>query len=64
MFLRDKDKPMIARLLELGSVVATFFAIVGALAADVYLASTQWLLVAVVLAVWGVYLLLEAEFRS
>jgi hypothetical protein len=41
-----------------------FLSLVGALGTDIYLASTQWLLVAVVLAVWGVYLLLEAEFRS
>lgn len=64
MFLRDKDKPMVAKLLVIGSVVSVVFSIMGALVADVYLASTQWLLVAVVLGVWGIYLLLEAEFRS
>lgn len=62
--LRDKDKPMVSKILVLGSLVAVFFSVVGALGTDIYLASTQWLLVAIVLAVWGVYLLLEAEFRS
>jgi hypothetical protein len=64
LFVRDKDKPMVARVLVIFSLVATGFAALGALAQDVYLASTQWLLVAAVLGIWGVYLLLEAEFRS
>ena len=64
MILRDKDKPMVSKILEASSVVAVLLSIFGALRTDIYLASTQWLLVAVVLAVWGVYLLLEAEFRS
>lgn len=64
MCLRDKDKPMVSKFLMYGSLVAVFFSVVGALGTDIYLASTQWLLVAIVSAVWGVYLLLEAEFRS
>jgi len=46
------------------SVVAVVLAIFGAIGRDFYLASTQWLLIAGVLAAWGVYLLLEAEYRS
>ena len=64
VFLRDKDKPMASRLLMYASVVAVVFSVLGAAGYDFYLASTQWLLVAAVLAAWGVYLLLEAEFRS
>ena len=64
MFFRDKDKPMISKVLEMGSLIAVLFSVIGALGNDIYLASTQWLLVAVVLSVWGVYFLLEAEFRS
>lgn len=64
MVFRDKDKPMVAKILQTASYVATIFAIFGALGTDIYLASTQWLLVAAVLAVWGVFYLLEAEFRS
>lgn len=64
MFIRDKDKPMVSRILVYSSLGAVFLSVLGALGTDIYLASTQWLLVAIVLAVWGVYLLLEAEFRS
>ena len=64
MFLRDKDKPMASKLLLAGSFAAVLFSVFGALGSDIYLASTQWLLVSIVLAIWGVYLLLEAEFRS
>lgn len=64
MFLRDKDKPMISRLLLWASALAVLLSVIGAFGTDIYLASTQWLLVSVVLAIWGVYLLLEAEFRS
>jgi hypothetical protein len=64
MFLRDKDKPMVSRFLVVGSVVSVVLSILGAFGTDIYLASTQWLLVSIILAVWGVFLLLEAEFRS
>jgi hypothetical protein len=64
MFLRDKDKPMAARVLITMSIVSVGLAVTGALFQDVFLASTQWLLVASVLACWAVFLLLEAEFRS
>ena len=64
MFLRDKDKPMVSKFLVAGSFAAVVFSVFGALGTDIYLASTQWLLIGIVLAVWAVYLLLEAEFRS
>lgn len=64
MFLRDKDKPMASKILMMMSVASVVLSAMGAFGYDLYLASTQWLLVAVVMAVWGVYLLLEAEFRS
>jgi len=64
MILRDKDKPMVAKVLMYSSFAAAVLAGVGALGSDIYLASTQWVLVAVMLGVWGIYLLLEAEFRS
>ncbi|OGV94155.1 hypothetical protein A3A66_03180 [Microgenomates group bacterium RIFCSPLOWO2_01_FULL_46_13] len=62
--MRDKDKPMVSKVFVILSVIAVVFSIIGAFGADIYLASTQWLLIAGVLAAWGVYLLLEAEFRS
>jgi len=64
MFLRDKDKPMASKILVCASVIAVVLSAFGALGTDIYLASTQWLLVAITLAAWGIYLLLEAEFRS
>jgi pheromone shutdown protein TraB len=64
VLIRDKDKPMASKFLMLLSVISVVLAIVGAVGTDFYLASTQWLLVAGVLAAWGVYLLLEAEYRS
>jgi len=63
MFVRDKDKPMVAKACFTASVVAAGLAALGALGLDLYLASTQWLLVAAVLGIWGSYLLLEAQFR-
>lgn len=64
MIFRDKDKPMLAKLLVYFSVLGVVLAAMGALGYDLILASTQWLLVSIILAVWGVFLLLEAEFRS
>jgi hypothetical protein len=64
MFFRDKDKPMASKILMTASVLSVVLSAMGAFGYDLYLASTQWLLVSVVLAAWGVYLLLEAEFRS
>ncbi len=61
---RDKDKPMASKVLMGGSFFCILFALFGSLGRDIYLASTQWLLVGVAMGVWGVYLLLEAEFRS
>lgn len=63
MFLRDKDKPMVAKGLLVLSLAAAGLSAFGAVGYDIFLASTQWLLVAAVLGVWGVYALLEAQFR-
>ena len=63
MFFRDKDKPMAARGLMGVSVFAAVLSGIGALGYDFLLASTQWLLVAAVLGVWGIYILMEAEYR-
>ena len=37
------------------AVIAVILAIIGALGSDLWLASTQWLLVAAVLSIWAVY---------
>ncbi len=38
------------------SILSVILAIVGALGLDLWLASTQWMIVGVVLAVWSLYL--------
>lgn len=55
---------MLAKFLFVLSLISVGLAVIGAVGTDIYLASTQWLLVATVLGVWAVYFLLEAEFRS
>ena len=42
-------------VLILLSLVAVILAVIGSFGYDPWLASTQWVLVAVLLAVWGVY---------
>lgn len=48
-----------SKILMGGAVVAVILAGIGAFLTDIYLASTQWMLVAAVLAAFGVYLRLE-----
>ena len=42
------------------SVVAVILSIVGAFGTDLWLASTQWVLIAAVLSIWSVYLKMRA----
>lgn len=62
--IREKDKPMLSKIMFGGSLVAAVLAGIGALGTDIYLASTQWILVAILLAAWGIFLLLEAKSRK
>lgn len=45
------------------SVVCVILALIGALGTDLWLASTQWMLVGLIMAIWGVFVLIEAEFK-
>lgn len=63
MITRDKDKLAMSKLLIMGSYLSAFLAIIGALGTDIYLASTQWMLVALILAAWAIYALVEAQFK-
>ena len=54
-------KPVFARVLMAASVLALIMAGVGAAGTDFWLASTQWLLIAIFLAVAGVFVLLETQ---
>lgn len=51
---RTKEK--VSKVLIYGAVIAVLFSGVGWLGTNIWLASTQWLLVAAVLALFGVYL--------
>jgi len=61
--MRNKDKLAVGKALTYFSVVSVVLAFIGALGTDLWLASTQWMLVGLTAAVWGVFLLIEAEFR-
>jgi len=61
--MRSKDKLAIGKVLIYFSVVCVVLALTGALGSDLWLASTQWMLVGLTAAIWGVFVLIEAEFR-
>jgi hypothetical protein len=51
-----KNKRQISRILIYSAVFSVLFSVVGWLGQDIWLASTQWLLVAAVLVLFGIYL--------
>ena len=61
--MRNKDKLILGKTLIYSSVVCVVLALIGALGSDLWLASTQWMLVSLTLAIWGVFVLLEAQFK-
>jgi len=56
MKIIGKNKKLASKVLIYGSVVAIFLAVFGWVGADIWLASTQWLLVAAVLVLFSIYL--------
>ncbi|MBU1071237.1 hypothetical protein KKG65_02365 [Patescibacteria group bacterium] len=56
MKMKKKQRRDVAQALIYGSVVAVTLSVIGMLGTDLYLASTQWLLVGILLAIWGIYL--------
>ena len=54
--MSKKDMKMLSQVLMGGSLVAVVLSALGYLGTDIWLASTQWLLVAAVLGLFGVYL--------
>ncbi len=54
--MKPKDQLAFSQFLMAGAVIAIILAAVGYLGVDIWLASTQWLLVAAVLALFGLYL--------
>lgn len=61
--MRSKDKLAIGKIFIYVSIVSVALAFIGALGSDLWLASTQWMLVGLTAAIWGVFVLIEAEFR-
>lgn len=56
MKFKKRDLSTLSQLFVSGSVLSVIFSAIGYLGYDIWLASTQWLLVAVVLALFGIYL--------
>lgn len=53
--MKKKDLKTVSQVLIAGAVISVILAGIGYLGVDIWLASTQWLLVAAVLALFGVY---------
>lgn len=58
--MKKKDIRILSQVLIGGSVISVILAGIGYMGTDIWLASTQWLLVAAVLALFGVYTRLES----
>lgn len=58
--MKKKDVKMLSQGLMVGALGAVILSGIGATGTDLWLASTQWLLVAIVLAGFGVYTRLES----
>ncbi|MCX6705187.1 MAG: hypothetical protein NT162_02520 [Candidatus Woesebacteria bacterium] len=59
MKLDKRNKEMISKVLIGGAVLAVLLSVAGWLSHDIWLASTQWLLIAAVLTLFGIYLKLS-----
>lgn len=58
--MKKKDKRLLSQVLMAGGVISVLFAGIGYLGTDIWLASTQWLLVAAVLSLFGMYMRIES----
>lgn len=59
--VKKKDLATLSQALMIFAFVAVVLSAIGYLGVDIWLASTQWLIVAAVLAMFGVYLRLEGK---
>lgn len=60
MKIKKKDVKLISQFCMGGSLLTVILAAFGATGSDFWLASTQWLLVAAVLAAFGIYFRMES----
>jgi uncharacterized membrane protein len=58
--VKKKDMKLVSQVLMGGAVISVILAGAGYLGMDIWLASTQWLLVAAVLALFGLYTRMES----
>lgn len=58
--MKKKDKKLISQVLMGSAVISILLAGIGYLGVDIWLASTQWLLVAAILALFGLYTRMES----
>ena len=54
--MKKKDLAKLSKLLMTGALVGVVLSFIGYFGLDIWLASTQWLLVSAVMALFGVYL--------
>jgi hypothetical protein len=59
--LKKKDIRIVSQVLMAGATISIILAGIGYFGNDLWLASTQWLLVAAVMALFGVYTRLESQ---
>lgn len=59
MKLDKRNKEMLSKVLIGGAIVSIMLSIAGWLGRDIWLASTQWLLITAVLVLFGIYLKLS-----
>jgi membrane-associated PAP2 superfamily phosphatase len=57
--MKKKDMKLVSQVLMGGAIISVIMAGAGYLGMDIWLASTQWLLVAAVLALFGLYTRME-----
>ncbi|MGB6839289.1 MAG: hypothetical protein WBD86_01920 [Microgenomates group bacterium] len=58
--MKKKDVKLVSQVLMSGAVISVILAGIGYLGTDIWLASTQWLLVAAVMALFGLYIRMES----
>jgi hypothetical protein len=54
--MKKKDIKLLSQILIGGAVISVLLSAIGYMGTDIWLASTQWLLVAAVLALFGIYM--------
>lgn len=56
MKLNKRNKETLSKILIWGAAASVLLSVVGWMGTDIWLASTQWLLMAAVLTLFGIYL--------